>query len=114
MLLSHADALWLQVPVEQTPSPQWRYNGQVAAELFMLQPDFPLGAVDTYPDPDVVPDAFAYGLEVKQGPVETFDIPGGVHTRYVDATAPSDIGLGVQHLQAPLPLLANVANYGIG
>lgn len=107
------DAAWQQIVTPGTDNPQFQYAFGAPLEIFDFSPDWPIGAVDTYPDPLVVDDPVAYSRKLWDFPLEVFNIEGVVHADWQDATAPSNVGIGVQNLSAPLPAIANVAGYGL-
>jgi len=102
-----------QIAVPLMPSPQYARAYSTPLEVFSLSPDWPLGVVDTYPDPDVVGDPYAYQVERWEFPPELFNIDGAGHAAYVDATAPTDLG-AVPNVMAPPPAFANMPGYGLG
>lgn len=107
-------AAWEQIAVPGVPAPEWKYDIRTSFEVYDLRPDFPDNPVIDYPDPNLVPDQYAYQVVNVEAPHRVYDIPGPVHTAYVDATVASEVGLGVQNMQAPLPAYANVPGYGLG
>lgn len=102
-----------QIGVPLVPSPQYARAYSTPLEVFSFSPDWPIGAVDTYPDPDVVGDPYAYQAQQWEFPPELFNIEGPGHAAYMDATAPTDLG-AVPNLVAPLPAMANTPGYGLG